>query len=529
VRRGARALNGGGGAGGCSRAAAADAAAPPVSAAAALLHSAAGAAVVAFVPSKDLADDLAAAAGGAGARFPSVSMPWGVSDAFEPLNWPSEPVRARPAAGGGPAAAAAAAAAFYARHLLHPPRAAPPMRGEAAAAEAAAGVADTADVALVVPWCCAARALELFAGARVRRFDSAADCWSSAILVQEDGAPGGWQPRKVNVCATRYARLVDATSDAELWALPRGTVLLPRPASPVGAPSVDVLLHGCEGAAELVAGLCRRLWRGRAGPLGDWAQAGARMDIEDADAPPLLLLAAPASARAFAAGVELRAVRLPVHRNSMELLGGAADDGDDGAAWAPGERARALAAARAALAALAPTGLVPAGAAVAPLSRALAAQADADLARAAAAGDAAAARVVLPLAPAAVLAALRPGGAVAAGAVALVEARLWCDPGRLLPTHRVRRCADDNPASFEALHAATARAHTLVFFCNHGSTNSPTRAAAYAHWLRQRGDAQPPPRVRVLAGGMGALVASAAAGGEDMGALFATYDAKYIH
>ncbi len=503
-----------------------------MSAAAALLRSAAGAHVVAFVPSRDLVDDLAAAAGGAGARFPSVSMPWGVSDAFEPLNWPAEPVHARPAAGGGPAAAAAAAAAFYARHLLHPPSAAPPSGGEAAAAEAeaAAGVADAADVALVVPWCCAARALELFAGARVRRFDSAADCWSSAVRVQEAGAPGeSWQPlpRKVNVCATRYARLVDATSDAELWALPRGTVLLPR--LPAGAPSVDVLLHGNQGgAAELVAGLCRRLWRGRDGPLGDWAQAGARKDMEDADAlPPLQLLAAPASARGFAAGVELRAVRLPVHRDSRELLGSATDDDDDDdAAWAPGERARALAAARAALAALAPTGLVPAGAAVAPLSRALAVQADADLARAAAAGDAAAARAVLPLPPAAVLAALRPGGAVAAGAVALVQARLGCDPGRLLPTHRVRRCADDDAASFEALHAATARAHTLVFFCNHGGTASPARAAAYAHWLRQR--QQPPPRVRVLAGGMGALVAAAAAGGEDMGALFATYDAKYI-
>jgi len=514
ARRGARARSGGG----------TEADAAPVSAAEALLRSAH---VVAFAPSRDMEDDLRAAAGVPGARFHSVAQPWGVSDAFAPLNWPAEPVRTRPAAGGGPAAAAAAAAAFYGRHLLLPPLAAAPPCGEAAAAaaEAAAGVTDAADVALVVPWCCAARALELFAGARVRRFDSAADCWSSAVQARDAGAPAGWPLRELNVCATRYGRLVDATSDAELWTLPRGTVLLPRPAggAAADAPAVDILLHGHQGARQLLAGLCRRLWRGRAGPLGDWAQAGARVDAGSAEAAPLLLLAAPASARPFAAGVELCALRLPVHRDSRQLLGGDADDGDDDAAWAPGERAAALATARAALAALAPTGLVPAGADVAPLCRALAAQADADVARAAAAGDPAAPRLVLPLPPAALLAALRPGGAVAAGEVALVEARLGCDPGRLRPTHRVRRCTDDDDTSFEALRAATARAHTLVFFCNHGSTRSPERAAAYARWLHHRaGDDTPPPRVRVLAGGMGALVATAAAGGEDMDALFAT-------
>ena len=262
-----------------------------VSAAEAVRLLAAGESVVAFPAPPELLSDLAPASPGSKQAHDGAVIwpPWGINTDYTPLNFPTHTLR-RAACGGDAAAEAAAAAAFYGEHLLLR-RAAPAVadEGAAAAAEAAAGVTDACDVALVLPWHCLERATrQLFPALRVRRFECAADCWSAsarAFATAGDNAMRApWAPL-VSLCQTRYASVVDATADSALWALPPDAVLLPEGMRRGDdAPMVDVLVYAPLGQApqRMMSALCRRMWRGRVDPSGDWHIAGTRL----AETPP---------------------------------------------------------------------------------------------------------------------------------------------------------------------------------------------------------------------------------------------------
>ena len=360
---------------------------------------AAGESVVAFPAQVSLVHDLAPA----GPESPqaqrgAVIWPtWGINTDYMPLNFPTETLR-RTACGGGASAEAAAAAEFYSEHLLlH--RAVPAVADEdaAAAAEAAAGVTDTCDVALVLPWHCLERATrQLFPALRVRRFECAADCWSTSVRATgaaiSKALPLPWQPL-VSLCQTRYAAIVDTTCDSALWALPPDAVLLPESMRRDDAPTVDVLVYAPLGndPQRMTSALCRRMWRGRVGPCGDWSIAGTR--VAETPPPPATLLAVPPPAAFCAQEVALEPWRLPVQ--SELNLSGIRPESYDAELEAAAERARI------ALSKLELTNWLPAGAfaSAAALSRFSAELVEADLD---ATGDGA--LTVLPVSPARVLA-----------------------------------------------------------------------------------------------------------------------------
>ena len=98
---------------------------------------------------------------------------------------------------------------------------------------------------------------------------------------------------------------------------------------------------------------------------------------------------------------------------------------------------------------------------------------------------------------------------IAGGRVALVDAVPGGNEEAMLfalPQARRHYCPLSSTKALAELGAATACAHTVVFYSNHGSSRSPSRAAAFAAWAR---GARPPgsrPRVCMVEGGVSALV-----------------------
>ena len=502
-----------------------------VSAAEAVRLFAAGESVVTFPAPLSLISDLAPASPeSTQARNGAVIWPtWGINTEYTPLNFPTETLR-RTACGGDAASEAAAAAAFYGEHLLsRPSELVLADEDAAAAAEAAAGVTDTCDVALVLPWHCLERATgQLFPALRVRRFECAAECWSTSVRATgaavNKALPLSWEPL-VSVCQTRYSAIVDATVDSALWALPPGTVLLPEGMRRGDdAPTVDVLVYAPLGSdpRRMTSALSRRMWRGRVGPSGDWYTAGTR--VAETPPPPAALLAVPAAAAKCALDVAFEPWRLPVQ---SELdLGGIRPESYGAELEAAAERARI------ALCMVELTGWLPAGAFAfaAPLSRFSAELVEKDL-------DATCdgALIALPVSPARVLAWLRDGD-VRRGAVALADARGGFDAGSLRV--RVHDATSSRAKWLAKLAQATANAHTVVFICNNSSSRSPERARDYVLWCKEQHQADgassaslqtaPAQRVRVLAGGMAALVRLASHQPDiDMKELFTAYYLQY--
>ena len=419
---------------------------------------------------------------------------WGINPTYWPLNLPRAHVRRE--AGSPPLAA------YYAHLLQAPlePDETLPLPAEALQAEAAAGVRDAADVALVVPWLRLRALQSLFPRLAFRRFESAHDCWSSSVHVGESF--------HLCVAQTRYRRLVDATDDDELWALSEagGAAWPSDAAAPDPQLTVDVLVHAarCTPAAVLVAALSRRGWAGRSGPHGDWLHCGTQIEARR-PAPPVVAVAS--SSHMPFAGLQLDSCRIPLR-----------DEQHDHAFPPAALKAQAAAA----LVALEPARwLLAPPPAVAVLTRATAAEVEADVAP----HD----WVVLPVAPGRVLDWLTRGD-VTAGRVALVDAR-GCETATLrMPAggERLRyRCLESSDEQFSRLvQEGVGRAEIVGFYCNHASSSSPSRAKAYAAWARSK-LASPPQRVFVVAGGGAGLVREARRRKMDLDALFTSYESPW--
>jgi hypothetical protein len=141
----------------------------------------------------------------------------------------------------------------------------------------------------------------------------------------------------------------------------------------------------------------------------------------------------------------------------------------------------------------------------------------------------------LPIAPSAVAAALLDTDDVAAGRVLFIDARLT-EAGMLrLPPSQAHRLmlygGNDSTCAALWADAKASKAHTLIFYCNHAHSASPASASTFHKW--QMAHVSPARsdellRVRVLAGGVGALIRWASMWRPDrMDDLFIAYDKGY--
>jgi len=414
---------------------------------------------------------------------------WGISENYTPVNFPPTLRRGKDDL-----------AAFYRRLLrVDAASAYEPACGDlklVEAAELAAGVSDVADFALVVPYTELPRLSTLFPGLRVRRVESANDCWTSEVRLPSSHG-------FTNVAATRYRHaIVDATADAELWALPPGGSAWPRDAPlPAGQepPAVDVLLHAPRqtAACTLIDALSRRGWSGRRGIGGCWLQAGLR--AEPARLPPPLIAVAPSCLEPFGQ-VELAPTRLPLAHQAQP--------------WPEAARLAAAAAAAEALDALAPARW-GAPLQISFLSRYAAEEVEADTR---------AGGPVLPLSPARALAWMTDG-ALQSRRVALVAARPMDTLYLRLEEELKHECLGSE--DFAALAAATTEAEAVAFYSNHGSWRCHERATAYAAWARSlagaAAGARADVRLFVVAGGGRALWGEAERQGLRLSDLFLSW------
>ena len=97
-------------------------------------------------------------------------------------------------------------------------------------------------------------------------------------------------------------------------------------------------------------------------------------------------------------------------------------------------------------------------------------------------------------------------GDVSSGRVALVDARMN-DVARLRLEDSLRHmCLNNYKAYFEELNRSIQAAEIVVFYCNHASSHSPSRAHGYLGWLKQSaGQHSQQQRVMMLEGGMSSL------------------------
>lgn len=350
-----------------------------------------------------------------------------------------------------------------------------------------------------------------FAGVRFHRFESAQDCWSDEVRVATPGRYGGMRAARANVAATRYGVIVDTTRDKELFMemlSGDGDAIIP---AGVGARlDADVLVHAVANTLEsvIVNGLSRRGWAGREGDAGCWTMAGTPREAANEPAPTVAIVPQSAYDVASSCGA-LQPWRLPADARAQKD-GRSAQIND-----------RIIERTAAVIAALAPTCWTRAPPAVSQLRRFTAGDVECDLAATAAGAGgedegarAAAANALLapfPVAPRDLLDWLLKARELAAGRIALVDAT----PGgnevavlSALPKALRHYCESNSASELAALGAATARAHTVVFYCNRASTRSPARAVAFAAWARGALPAGRRPKVRVVAGGADALVAA---------------------
>lgn len=421
----------------------------------------------------------------AGALTPWKSQAWGISEAYTPVNFP--PVLRREAG-------RKQLSSFY-QQLLQPAAEADyaPACGDlelAESAERAAGVTNSADHALVVPWTELPRLGTIFPGLRIRRFESAHDCWTSELKLSEY--------KYTSVAATRYrGSIVDATADAELWALPPGVAAWPADTPTSGEQAVvDVLVHAPtqSAAGRLVDALSRRGWADRVGDAGDWLHAGTPVDA--AAKPPPRIAVAPPCAMLFSA-LERKPSRLPLARETPAWL----------------DAVQLEAEATAALNTLACTRWCPpSDVKVEHLTRFTAEEVEEDTRE-----------FVLSISPARALAWMTDG-ALQSRRVALVAATQTGTVSLRLPDELRHECWHSQSESFAALAAATAGADAVAFFCNHANTRSHERAAAYAAWAQTPAGAQAgvrrDVRVYVVAGGGRALWKEAEMRGLQLSDLF---------
>jgi hypothetical protein len=400
----------------------------------------------------------------AGALVPFGAHAWGISEAYMPTNFP--PVLRR--------AGQTELSSFYLQ-LLKPAAEADyaPACGDlklVEAAERAAGVAYSSDHALVVPWTELPRLSTLFPGLRIRRFESANDCWTSELKLK---------PHEYTcVAATRYrGSIVDTTADKELWALPPGAAAWPIGVSADGEQAVvDVLVHAPRqtAAGRLVDALSRRGWANRVGDAGGWLLAGTQVDA--AAQPPPRIAVAPDCVALFSS-LERKPSRLPLARETPAWL----------------DAAKLEEEANAALTTLACAGWCTPSVKVERLTRFTAEEVEEDTCE-----------YVLPLSPARALAWMTDG-ALQSRRVALVAATQTDTVCLRLPDELRHACWDSSSESFAELAAATADAEVVAFFCNHANTRSHYRATAYAAWVRTAADAQAgvrrDVRLYVVAGG----------------------------
>jgi len=441
----------------------------------------------------------------AGVLSPYSTQPWGISETYYPANLPEALRR-------GQGTPAASVSDFY-THWLHD--AVSPSEPwlvaneeEAASAEHLAGVSDKADVALVVQWHHVPRLQSLFTGLSVRRFESAGDCWTSSVR----RTIHAYRYDEVCVCQTRYRRLVDTTTDNELWALPEGAAAWgARAPSTASLLSIDVLVHADSGtpASVLIDALSRRGWAGRVGPAGDWLTPGKRVEAASMMNPRIAvtshMLARFSQLNLFGSGLPLQCeltLSPPIAERQMLAFQSEAEE--------------------AVLTIAATHWLTHPLPVVEVLRRVSAEEAEEELAP----RDA-----VLPLSPVRALQWMLDG-TITSGAAALVDS---CGCHTFTPRlpagceHMDHTCLDGSDACFSQLAAnGVASARIIAFYCNHGSSSSHKRAAAYALWAHGAGGAEagvePQQRIMVIAGGGAGLSRAALDAGMDMDAMFRSYD-----
>jgi hypothetical protein len=400
----------------------------------------------------------------AGALAPFGNHAWGISETYTPVNFP--PVLRRARQGD--------LSSFYLQ-LLKPAAEADytPECGDlklAESAERAAGIVDSADHALVVPWTQLPRLSTLFPGLRIRRFESANDCWTSELKLSKY--------EYTCVAATRYrGSIVDTTDDKELWGLPPGVASWPAGMSANGEQAVvDVLVHAPRqtAAGSLVDALSRRGWANRVGDAGQWLLAGTQVDA--GAQPPPRIAVAPSCAELFST-LERKPSRLPLARGlpawldaaQLELQATAALNTLTCARWCS-----------------------PCDVKVTRLTRFTAEEVEEDTCS----------LFVLPVSPARAIDWMTDG-ALQSRRVALVAATQTDTVSLRLPDELLHECWYND--GFAELAAATAGAEAIAFFCNHANTRSHDRAAAYAAWARTAAGVQAgvrkDVRLYVVAGG----------------------------
>lgn len=360
---------------------------------------------------------------------------------------------------------------------------------------------------------------------------------------------------------SRYGLVVDTTRDDEVWSMTAPLNLIGGPLDPATRPSVDVIVHCNYGSAsdQITAALSERMWvdRKRAPPSlprSDWTHSGVRIRADDPQkvaqntASVFDIVHTGMGHQSFA--VENgNPLRLPTEQTSRYRDADARKAAD----WAAVESVLAkVKTSRTGW--LSPTigadgefadGKCPQVGHVPsvqcwdleipdpPLGGW-----DAKLPRDESDGHA------LPVSASLVLHYLLDGE-VASGRVALVDARMNDVCTLRLPPHQAHIATNNREETFEALRTATAGAELIIFYCNHASSNSPSRAAAYHLWLHQLTEAlvdsaalpvaiptsavtATRPRIRMLSGGAGQLVREASrVCPSRMKDLFKAYDKSY--
>ena len=326
------------------------------------------------------------------------------------------------------------------------------------------------------------------------------------------------------MCQTRYKILCDTTVDEELWSDEAvSAIVWAQPESAAAQPTVDVIVSANHFSMKDIVcrALSRRMWRGRVHDAidFDFVEPGVRI-ASNALQSPLVVVAAPASSCAeFCRRFD--PVRLPVdelHEGSspdpkalekladvngvLESLRLHVPD------WIEGEKFH-------------PTQFFS-------LVRYSAKEFEED--QEAATSEA---RYAISCSPDWVLKHLCELNqkSILSGAVALVDARFNDVADLRLPENLKHRCTMlTSKEAFDKIYDKVQGAETVVFYCNHANNKSVARAKSYQEFLLASGHGNAKTqRVRVLDGGMGALVRLAfkRGGKPTLEKLFLSWDKSY--
>lgn len=463
-------------------------------------------------------------------------------------------------------------AAFYSRLFDRSPSAQTENLEHAGGADASdandleklAGITDSCDLALVIPSTRVHLLRSRFPGLRIRHWESTHSAFSVAHrrATLRSGATAG-------ISQTNYHAVVDTCSDTELWDGSGGDCAFA--AAEQQALAVDVLIHApySHPHAHIAAELSTRMWSGRTSPLkypDEWKFAGKRhspvtrhdsvdakvenpsVDASMRSSP--IIVVCPAGTKEFSQTFE--AHRLPVdcdlksgfslqphmYRDVIHHAADAVSLSDwiaslalAGVDWnlpSPVNGVKLLQLPSSNQNLIEPEPFI-------------AAREDSVLLwgspqKKAPKGVSSIAKAyALPIAPSAVAAALLDTDDVAAGRVLLIDARLT-EAGMLrLPPSQAHRLmlygGNDSTCAALWADAKASKAHSLIFYCNHAHSASPASASAFHKWqMAHVSPARPDEllRVRVLAGGVGALIRWASLWRPDrMDDLFIAYDKGY--